>query len=513
MKVRCFKTPNASYTHRCRVFGKIKVMLIRETITRFRNLDISVTIDPQLLPNLDCEDKENTQRIISINLYKLIYAIGTIQTRRFAPSNRMKFLDKSDLIEKIYSNTREFRVKINDIRQNGGVEVLTTISEDFGVGISVVVAEKLFNVKFSTIQRIYGHRKRSDWKCQTNNNQILVVESKGSTSKTTSKNKQEPDALIQKAQETGDIKVASLTIINENTISTNRFLDPPINSNNIDWKMENKILRAGHYSSVFSFLGHSILSKYYSQMRKRLLKSITPNEQNEKNNTYFRLRDVYPNIEFNNKKFTGSFYNINENTYLFVGVDKKLLSYQGFIAFEDYENEIEETKNENHYLLFKDGILIIEIKNIDEFSDIILPNEIKNYQENITISDVDAMTEFSLEKYVNFLLIQNGFETQIEKNIGNLRADIVGLKDGKKYIFELKLYKKKRIFGDELKQLYKYAQIEGIYKTVLITNAKIQDEYDINDEKIVLIGRDQLRLILKNKKKLIEILNKNDPQQ
>lgn len=488
------------------------MILIREIITRFSNLEVSVTIDPQLLPDLDCADKITTQRNISINLYKLIYAIGTIQTRRFAPSNRMKFLDKSDLIEKIYSNTNEFRIKLNSIRQNGGQEVLASISEDFGVGISVVIAEKLFNIKYSTIQRIYGHQKRPDWKCQTNNNRILVVESKGASSQATS-NAQEANALIQKAKETGDIKVASLTVINENTISTNRFLDPPINSDDMDWRMENKILRAGHYSSVFSFLGNSVLSKYYSQMRKRLLKSITPNEQNEKNNIYFELRDIYPNVKFNNKTFTGSFYNIDEETYIFIGIDKKLLSYQGFIEFTDYENEIEETINENHYLQFKDGILIIEIKKISEFSNIILPQRIKNYQENITISDVDAMTGLSFEKYVNFLLIQNGFETELEQKLQDFRADIVGWKDGKKYIFELKLYKRKKIFRKELEQLIKYSQIEGVDKTVLITNAEIQDKFDFSNENIVLIGRNQLRPILKNKNKLIEILNKNYPQQ
>jgi len=488
------------------------MILIREIITRFSNLEVAVTIDPQLLPDLDCADKITTQRNISINLYKLIYAIGTIQTRRFAPSNRMKFIDKSDLIEKIYSNTNEFRIKLNSIRQNGGQEVLASISEDFGVGISVVIAEKLFNIKYSTIQRIYGHQKRPDWKCQTNNNRILVVESKGASSQATSNN-QEANALIQKAQETGDVKVASLTVINENTISTNRFLDPPINSDDMDWEMKNKILRAGHYSSVFSFLGNSVLSKYYSQMRKRLLKSITPNEQNEKNYIYFELRDIYPNVEFNNKAFTGSFYNIDEETYIFIGIDKKLLSYQGFIEFTDYENEIEETRNKNHYLQFKDGVLIIEINNISEFSNIILPQRIKNYQENITISDVDAMTGLSFEKYVNFLLIQNGFETELEQKLQDYRADIIGWKDGKKYIFELKLYKRKKIFRRELEQLIKYSQIEGVDKTVLITNAEIQDEFDFSNENIVLIGRNQLRPILKNKNKLIEALNKNYPQQ
>ena len=126
-------------------------MLIRELISRFRNLEVHVTIDQALLASLDCEDQVSTQRVISFNLYKLIYAIGTIQSRRFAPSNRQKFSDKSDLIEKIYSNTIEFRVKLNEIRVTDGQEVLTSLSEDFGVGISVIIAESLFNLKYSTI--------------------------------------------------------------------------------------------------------------------------------------------------------------------------------------------------------------------------------------------------------------------------------------------------------------------------------------------------------------------------
>lgn len=487
-------------------------MLIREIITRFRNLEIEVTIDPALLPTLDCTDKVSTQRKISFNLYKLIYATGTIQSRRKSPSNRQKFSDMSDLIERIDANSIEFKVKISEIQETEDPELLASISEDFGVGISVIIAENLFNIKYSTIQRIYGRDKRPDWECQTNDNRILIVESKGSSSQATS-NTQLTKALIQKKRRTGDIKVASLTVINENVISTNRFLDPPINSDDMDWGMKNKILRAGHYSSVFSFLGHSVLSKYYSQMRKRLLNSITPNEQNEKNNIYFELRDIYPNVEFNNKTFTGSFYNIDEETYIFIGIDKKLLSYEGFIEFTDYENEIDETRNENHYLQFKDGVLIIEIKKISEFSNIILPEKIKSYQDNITISDVDAMTGLSFEKYVNFLLIQNGFETKIDQKLQDYRADIIGWKDGKKYIFELKLYKRKKIFRRELKQLVKYSQIEGVDKTVLITNAEIQGEFDFSNENIVLIGRNQLRPILRNKYKLIEVLNKNYPQQ
>jgi len=482
-------------------------MFIREITSRFRNLNISVEIDPDLLEKLDCRDKSSTQRSILFNLYKLIYAIGTIQTRRFAPSNRMKFIDKSDLIEKIYPNITEFRVKLNEIRQTGGEETLASISEDFGVGISVVIAEKLFNIKFSTIARIYGHKKRPDWKCQTINNRILVVESKGASSQTASDG-QERKALSQKTQECGDINVASLTVIKENETSTNRFLDPPSDINEMNAEMEDKILRAGHYSSVFSFIGWSLLSRYYSQMRKRLLKSISQEEQTEKNTTYFKLRDKYPEIHFKSKVFIGSFYRINKKKFLFIGIDESLISHDGFLRFKDYKDEVDETIMDNHYILFKDGILIIEINKIQEFESIVKPESIKHYQENITISDIDYMTEISFTKYVTYILNQNDFETKLEQKIQDFYIDIVGVKNRHKYLFELKLYKEKSIRGEDIRQLAELTRLSDIYKIVLITNAKVPNNFKNYNDKIILIDRDKLKEIVKNKYKLVELLDR-----
>jgi hypothetical protein len=333
---------------------------IRNLTSRFSNKIISVEIDPDLLDELDTADKVTTNRNITFNLYKLIYHIGTIQSRRFAPSNRLKFSDKSDLIESLYSNTNEFRVRINDIRTVNGSETLTSISEDFGIGISVVIAEKLFDIKRSTIQKIYGTGRRPDWKCQTTDNRILVVECKGSISMQTSI-QQEVNALYQKTKEPGDVQIASLTVLNENSVSTNRFLDPPIEQSNISPTMENHILRAGHYASVFSFLGNSKLSRYYSQMRKRLEGKITPYEQELKNETFRDLRTNDPTVYFAQKEFAGSFYEIENEKFLFVGVDKELLSYSGFIEFKDYENDSDTLIRGNHYNLFKDGVLIIEM--------------------------------------------------------------------------------------------------------------------------------------------------------
>ncbi|WP_046756611.1 restriction endonuclease [Kordia jejudonensis] len=482
-------------------------MFIRELRTRFRNLNISVEIDTALLASLDSPDKISTSRIISINLYKLIYHIGTIQTRRFAPSNRNKFLDKSDLIEKLYGETNDFRVKIDEIRATGGSETLTSISEDFGVGISIIIAESLYNIKRSTIQRIYGTQKRPDWKAQTVDNRILVVECKGSTSQATS-NQQERNALIQKTRESGDIKIASLSVLNENAVSTNRFLDPPIETDNKSPEMENHILRAGHYASVFSFFGSSKLSRYYSQMRKRLLGKITPFEQGTKERTYMELTYNAPTVPFNREDFTGHFYRTTHNKYLFVGVDKRLLSYRGFINYTDFQNDIDEVSSENYFSLFKDGVLIIEINRIEEFSEIINLNEIRYYQDNITISDIDEMNELTFQKYINYLLRENGFSEILEEVQRNdFRFDISARKNNITYLIELKLFNKKKISQDLINRLNSYRDFVEFTKLILFTNGELGSNLNFDNQNIVIIDRNKLKEVISNRISLEEVIN------
>lgn len=466
---------------------------------------ISVEIDPLLLANLDTNDKTTTTRIITFSLYKLIYHIGTIQSRRFATSNRLKFFDKSDLIEKIYYNSGEFRLKINDIRTINGSETLTSVSEDFGVGISVVIAESLFKIKRSTIERISGTGRRPDWKCQTEDNRILVVEAKGSISMQTSLI-QEVNALEQKTKELGDIQVASLTVLNENSISTNRFLDPPIDGSNISPIMENHILRAGHYASVFSFLGNSKLSRYYSQMRKRLKGKITPFEQESKESIYRSLREDDPTIHYESKAFAGTFYAVENNKYLYVGVDKELLSYKGFIEFKDYENDSDTMLEDNHYILFKDGVLIIEIEKIENFSNLVTPDSIKNYQNKITISDIDEMNEFSFLKFFISLLERNGFVNIREQvSLGDFRVDLVADYNNTTYYFEFKIYRKKAIYKEVFIKYDLNNQIGSNGNFIIVTNSVFKNASQIG-ENIKVIDRQKLKEISDNYRNIIEII-------
>lgn len=478
---------------------------IRDIAALFQNKNILVDIDPLLLPYIKSADKITTQRTISFNLYRLIYHIGTIQSRRFAPSNRLKFLDKIDLVEKIYTNTSEFRIKIDEIRQVNGSETLISISEDFGIGISVVIAESLFNTKRSTIQKIYGTRRRPDWKCQLTDNRIFVAEGKGATSIATS-NTQQPHALDQKTKEPGDIQVASLTVLNENTISTNRYLDPPIENDNVSPEMQNHILRAGHYASVFSFLGNSRLSRYYSQMRKRLEGIISSQEQNLKDQIFRELRFTDPTITFEQQEFVGSFYNIENDKYLFVGVDKRLLSYQGFISYTEFEDDIEERIEDNVFMLYKDGVLVIEIVNIQVFSNIVNTNEIKNYQDNITISDIDEMNEISFSKYFEYILKENGFSNLREQTVTNdLFVDLTATKRNQTFYFEFKIFKNKRIGRNSIEQISEFSRRIELGKLILVTNAK-SDNALIDRDNVIIIDRDKLDQLTRNSSLLTEFI-------
>ncbi|PZR23220.1 MAG: hypothetical protein DI539_03785 [Flavobacterium psychrophilum] len=478
---------------------------IRDMALHFMNRQISVEIDPLLLPDLNTLDKVTTSRIININLYKLIYNIGAIQTRRFAPSNRMKFLDKADLVEKIYSNTNEFRIKIADIRQATGSETIKTISEDFGVGISVAIAEKLFNIKTSTIQRIYGNTKRPDWKCQMVDNRVLVVEAKGAISIQTSNN-QRANAIAQKRRETGDVRVASLTVLNEDSISTNRFIDPPITTGEISPIMENHILRAGHYASVFSFLVNSRLSKYYSQMRKRLEGSITLPEQNLKNRDFRDLLFNGPMVNYDNKSFAGSFYKIDDQKFLFVGVDSELLSYEGFLNFREYEEDIDVENSNSHYILYKDGVLIIEINDIQQYSNIVDVQTIDNYQDKITISDIDEMNELSFAKFFKYILEKNRFTEITDVSLRNdTGVDLSAKYNGIKCFFEFKILKRKKISLLESKFLSNH-NYENV-KLIFVTNAIVNKNDLARNINIIIIDRNKLEYLIKNKTSLQEILD------
>ncbi len=257
-------------------------------MSRIKKYNVAVTVDSALASptrgRYPVDFLSNYTTTVEINEFNLIYAIGSIQSRWFNPSKRQKFSDKKDLIEKLKSD-KDFKVKIDEIRTRLGSETLGKISEDFGVGIAVIVADYLYGLEISTLARISKQGKRPDIKCLTKAGEEIVIESKGYSSKSGLK-QQIPNALTQKASISSDIHAVSLTLIKEDSITTNNFIDPPNSPNERGIELERGILRARHYSSVFSFIGQSELSKYFSYMKNRL-------EETEDLNAIDKKEDLY----------------------------------------------------------------------------------------------------------------------------------------------------------------------------------------------------------------------------
>jgi hypothetical protein len=76
---------------------------------------------------------------------KLIRAAGIIQTRRTRPTSFQKLTDKSDLLDFIRDSNDFCIVKHNDADKQIG------ISEDFGVGLSILVTDYYYRINWTTI--------------------------------------------------------------------------------------------------------------------------------------------------------------------------------------------------------------------------------------------------------------------------------------------------------------------------------------------------------------------------
>ena len=481
---------------------------ISELIAGYRNVSVEVEIDPILLNGFDCLDIITTDRTIQLNLYQIIMAIGLIQSRRRAPSKRQKFFDKSDLLEHIEYNNNVLKLKVTDIVNNYGSETLGSISGDFGVGLSLAVLSELYNIDFSTIERILGNGLRPDWSCYTEDNRKIIVEAKG-TSRRNYRGTQITRGLLQKASRTGNIKIVSSSYFEDNQPAHVKLIDPPINDDGENIEIKKNIAKAGHYASMFSFLGYSSLSIYFSQMRNRLLKTLNSNAQQEKDTLYRKIKFNYPVVRFLGVQYHGRFSKVDDDKFIFVGVDKNLLSYEDFISFKSNKKNIEESINNNKYFLFRDGILIIEISDINIFSNIVNTDEIAHYQEDNTISDIDSMKEKSFLKYIKYLLKLNDFIIKREiRSKKVLRYDLTAQYENMDFIFELKLCKKrKKDIRNTIDQLKVYkSYVPRNTKIVVITNIDISEQFDIKNKDIILIGRKELMKITKSPKSFLNYI-------
>ena len=326
---------------------------------------LKVTWDQLVAPNLKPCYQGLNQAQIPIRLFDFLKGIGTIQPKRMNPSWFTTIMDYSFLIETIY-DTPNLKIHIDAIRENLDVEHLKVVSENMGIGLSVVVVSELFDVQQSTIRRIKGTKKRPDWRCMLRDNRILIIEAKGSARKENF-NRQINDAIVQKREGQGNVRIAAASMLKEADTCEMKIVDPPVTNDGLHDDMLRHVFRANHYTSVFSFLGEDVLSLYFEKMAKRFSGEIGTDEVNDKELMFVELSDNKPTIEIDNDDYVGHLYGPTDGQYLFVGVNKKLLSFQGFKDFQDSDSERSYEIDGNDYLVHKDGIIVVVFANPDPF--------------------------------------------------------------------------------------------------------------------------------------------------
>lgn len=466
-------------------------------LSRLRIYEILVEVDRALINpasrNIYRVDRltKNTF-LVGINQYQLIYAIGTIQTRRYNPSNRQKFIDKSDLIEKI-KEERELKVDLSEIRAKLDSERLGKISEDFGVGVAVLVADYLYGLNRSTLVKIPSTGRRPDMKCLTKHNHEIIVESKGYSDYHNLMG-QLGHATQQKNAVAADIHTVSLTLISEDEVCKNWFFDPPIINNEGDFELKTRLLKAEHYSAVFSFIGQSQLSKYFNYMGKKISDPTDTELINSKESLYKKIKNNYIKIDLFDHKYYGTIEQIDDEGYQFLGIDEELLSFYGFNNFIEGEVDKTDEKYGNFYYIYRDGICVGEIRNLEPLKDQLKNKKIKNYQEKTRITDIDTMNPLSFEKYANYLFHRNGYKV-IKGNNETYTADLIVSKGNEVYYVELKQV-------SNTKKVIKMNNYLEDKVTIVITNGLVDDK----NKNLIIIDRNQLKAITHNNGKLLDII-------
>lgn len=364
---------------------------------------IEVKWDNAVETNLKPRYRGLTHARIPIRLFNLLKGLGSVQPKRVNPSLLSTMKDYDYLLERL-KDEPEFKIKIVETRTVLSSEMLTEVSEFLGIGLSVAVVSELYDVQYSTISKIIGiTSQRPDWSCLLTDNRILLVEAKGTTNKYTS-TQQIRDAVVQKRQLNGDIRIATATVLYEDEISKMNIVDPPIINEPVNGERKH-VYRAYHYASVFSFLGDAVLSLYFEKMAKRLSGQIRKREMNDKEQMYQVLNYNAPRISVNNTEYAGHLYGpFEENRYLFLGVNRQLLSYQGFRDYVDLGEESITEVNGNQFISHPDGVLVVNIKNSDSFLAEYHIESIGVSYDDIVLSDIDSIRGNSFKRYIQYLL-------------------------------------------------------------------------------------------------------------
>ena len=476
------------------------------------NKEIEVSLDPELVPSISSNNselviKDNPIRI-KINLFQLIMAIGSIKTRRFNPTDRQTFSDKCDLLEHIQDSS-DFKIHFHK-----DSEIKKDISEDLGIGLSVLIADYFYNIEWSTLAKIplTSGQSKPDIRCFTSESQEIVIEAKGTIHESTRK-KQKAKSLEQKIKVPADIRISSCSLLKNEAISDAEFIDPPVIPPN-DKKYTELLLKVDHYSRIFNFIGQKELSLYFNLMRERIIHDKEFPKYTEKDRLFNKIKNNYVRISKFEKQFLGNVEKADSGKFIFIGVDQNLISLKGFIEFKDYKNDVKMSeKSNNLFYISSDGLCFAKLTDISFLQEQLRDRTIPHYQDSTSMIDIDSMNHISFENYMVYLFkklnctVIKGSNFQ-DTNIDIRKVpDLIVIYDKIKILVEIK--KSLQINNlDFIYQLNNRAKKSQCKKSILITTKSLQKNL-LNQAKklnVILIDRNTLMQIMQNNSLLLEYL-------
>ena len=361
--------------------------------TKLKNSVVEVEVDSKLNTELSQHGYQHgTNPVeVSINHFALLDSIAVLKVKSEVTS-RFKFYDNIWLLRWIKTG-RYLRIK-----KNPDPEMQKQISEELGIGISVQLTKHFFKIQQSTVAKIDKTNKRaSDFSCESCHNRIINVEAKGSTSVGT-RNRQIKHGITHKGTSQANIRIISATLLKENQISHCIYRDPPVfPPDSLAYKVN--LLKTDHYARVFNLIGQKELSEYFYLMKKRIKHDRDFSRYKEKNLLYSKLKSGSLEYFHKDNIYVGNINLIDNGVYLFTGIDKDLISLDGFLNFNDYETDTSVVYGENQFEISTDGVCLGYIKNISDLPEMfkhkieekIRNKEINHYQEYTSIVDIDTI--------------------------------------------------------------------------------------------------------------------------
>ncbi len=382
-------------------------LILMEILCHLKTKKISLTIDASLQNNYMVPQYRQmvSPKNFEISLFDFVNYMGF--SRNSAPTSTIKFPLAVDLLKNIQEDSDELRISIHQVNDES-VDDKREISWRMGDGLSLVLAEKLYNLEKNRIWKVNrrGNKSKPDFKGFSGNTKV-VWEAKGSIN--SPRQSTIHHARGQKSKELANAKFCSFATLRSESISEVLLKDPPSLPLEGD-ELERKIAKAKHYVDVFNFIGQPELSRYFLLMADRLKYDKSFPEYPEKEKRYRKIIDESTAIEINGKKYLGTIRRLDGTVFLYVGFDERLLPVYDFINFEDYPNDIisDNSNEENIYRISKDGICYGLLKNVSSIIE--EPVKIPYYRENWSIRDLDQMLHFELVDHLSYLFEQEGFE-------------------------------------------------------------------------------------------------------